>query len=101
MQDEEPVQLPVYIGLTRPPTTFGVPVIWFGILFTILGMGLVGLPSIRFKLFWAIFIVGGGYLLGRLLTEKDPFWMHILRIKAAKTPPIRNRLIWKSNSYRP
>lgn len=101
MKQNEPLSFPVYQGLTRPPTTFGVPVVWFGILFTVLGMGLVGLPSLRFKIFWAVFIVGGGYLLGRLLTEKDHFWMHILHAKVAKTPPIRNRLLWKSNSYRP
>lgn len=95
----KPERIPLYIGLTKPPTTFGIPVSWFAILFTLVGMGMIAFLSLKAKLLWGLGVGGVGYAFGYILTEREPFWMQILINKFVKTPPTRNRFFWKSDSY--
>jgi type IV secretory pathway VirB3-like protein len=101
MSQSEAVIYPLYIGLTRPATTFGVPLVWYAVLFTLVGMGMIGFLAIKAKLYWALTVGGGGYVFGLIMTERDPHWMLILWAKMTMTPPTRNRNHWKSNSYAP
>ena len=96
-----PEKDPLYAGLTQPATTFGVPVVWYAILFTLVGMGLIGFLQLKAKLLWALFVGMGGYVFGLIMTEREPFWMHVIWAKISRTPPTRNKHFWKSNSYRP
>lgn len=101
MAQSDSLLFPLYVGLTRPATTFGVPLVWYAVLFTLVGMGMIGFLAIKAKIYWSLTVGGGGYVFGLIMTERDPNWMTIFWTKMAMTPPTRNRNYWKTNSYAP
>jgi len=100
--EEEPVEIdPLFIGMTRPPMTMGVPMEFFGINFMIFGIGMVLCASLMGKALFFACLTLPLHALGILATEKDLQWMRIFLTKMNKCPPHKNRRFWKCNSYRP
>lgn len=100
--DEDQVDIdPLFIGMTRPPIFWGVPMEFFGINFIIFGVGIIAFTSLLAKLGFVILICVPLHVIAYVLTEREPHWMGIYLIKMAKCAPTRNRIFWKTNSYKP
>lgn len=100
--EEEPVSIdPLFIGMTRPPVTMGVPMEFFGVNFMIFGIGMIIFMSLTGKALFFIGITLPLHAIGYVATERDPHWMRVWLIKCSKCPPTRNKHYWKCNSYQP
>lgn len=100
--DEDQIEIdPLFVGMTRPVLVKGVPMEYFGIIFIIFGVGMIGLTSLMSMAIFFITVCIPLYLLGRLITEREPHWMSIYLTKATKCAPTRNKIFWKSNSFKP
>lgn len=92
---------PLFVGMTRPPLVWGVPMEFFGINFILFGIGMIGFVSLTGKLLFILGVCLPLHILGYIATEKEPHWMSIYMTKFAKCGPTRNKMFWKSNSYKP
>ena len=92
---------PLFVGMTRPPLVWGVPMEFFGINFILFGIGMIGFASILGKLGFILCVCAPLHVLGYIATEKEPHWMSIYLTKLSKCGRTRNRGFWKSNSYKP
>ena len=102
MAQAEPSTDPLYIALTNPVMFLGVPMMFFGANVMVLGgMGFIGFVDWAARFLWLGGVILPLHLLAYYATQKDPHWMSIWFIRATRTPPNRNRLFWKSNSYLP
>ena len=100
--EEELVEIdPLFIGMTRPPLTMGVPMEFFGINFMMFGVGMILFMSLSGKILFFAFLTLPLHALVIIATEKDPQWMQVRLTKLNKCPPTRNRRFWKTNSYKP
>lgn len=100
--EKEPVDIdPLFIGMTRPPLVWGVPMEFFGINFILFGIGMIGFVSLLSKILYVLCLCCPLHMIAYLATEKEPHWMSILLTKVAQCGPTRNRRFWKSNSYKP
>ena len=102
MLKEETIQIsPLFISMTRPPITMGVPMEFFGINFIIFGIGMIIFTSLlaKFIFFFCISLPLHG--IAYIATERDSHWMRVWITKLRQCPPTRNKSYWKSNSYQP
>lgn len=97
--DEQPILDPLFIGMTRPVTTLGVPVTYLGVLFIITAIGIIGFLSLKAKFMVLLFITLPLYGVGYMLTEYEPFWMHVYVTWLMHCPLVRNYRFWGCNSY--
>lgn len=86
----------VIVGLTRPPTLFGVPYQAF-ILFAAAVVAVFILASDLRWLLLAAPIYAGLYA----VTLKDPRFVDVFLVIAARTPTTPNRSYWGANSFSP
>lgn len=91
----------LFIGMTRPPLTMGVPMEFFGLNFILFGIGMILFMSMTGKVLWFCCLTLPLHAIGYIATEKDPHWMRVWLTKAGKCAPTRNQGFWKSNSYQP
>ena len=91
----------LFIGMTRPPVTMGVPMEFFGVNFIIFGIGMILFMSLPAKVIFFVCVNLPLHAVGYVATEKDPHWMRVWLTKLNKCAPSRNKGFWKSNSYRP
>ena len=101
MEDEQVDIDPLFIGMTRPPIVWGVPMEFFGINFILFGIGMIAFASLTGKLLFIISICVPLHILAYVATEKEPHWMGIYLTKITQCGPTRNKSFWKSNSYKP
>lgn len=100
--DEDQVDIdPLFVGMTRPVLVKGVPMEFFGIIFIIFGIGMIGFTELMAKFIFVLAVCVPLYIFGRIVTEKEPHWMGIYLTKFMKCAPTRNKLFWKCNSFRP
>jgi type IV secretion system protein VirB3 len=100
--EEDQVSIdPLFVGMTRPAQVMGVPMEFFGINFIIFGIGMIAFTSIMGKIAFAVIVCGLLHAFGYIATEKEPHWMSIYLTKITKCGPTRNRMFWKTNSYKP
>jgi type IV secretion system protein VirB3 len=99
---EEQIEIDsLFIGMTRPPVTMGVPMEFFGINFILFGIGMIMFMSLTGKIVFFSCITLPLHAVGYIATEKDPHWMRVWLTKLNKCTPTRNKGFWKSNSYKP
>jgi len=91
----------LFVGMTYPPLVKGVPMEFFGINFIIFGIGMIGFTSLTAKLLFILCLCLPLHVLGYIATEKEPHWMRIYLTKFSKCGATRNKVFWKSNSYKP
>ena len=102
MKQEIEVEIdPLFIGMTRPAVTLGVPMEFFGLNFMIFGIGMILFLSLTGKFLWFLLFTLPLHGLGYVATEKDPHWMGVWLTKIGKCPPTRNKRYWNCNSYQP
>lgn len=98
MQDkykEDPVEItPVVIGLTRPPMMMGVP---FNAFFLIIGITV--LAFLIFDTFWAAGFAPIAYIVLFSLCSYDVRILDVISVATSKTPRIRNKNFWGTNTY--
>ena len=87
---------PIVIGLTRPTTMMGVPLLWFAVT--------GGIPAALFVIFeelfaWALMPVLHG--VGYVLTVYDNRFIDILALRLQKIRISGARRLWSGNSYQP
>lgn len=92
---------PLFIGMTRPPVTMGVPMEFFALNFVLFGVGMIMFLSLTGKFVYCACLTLPLHALGYIATEKDAHWMRVWMTKAGKCAPTRNQRFWKSNSYQP
>jgi len=100
MEDAQVDIDPLFLGMTRPPMAMGVPMEFFGLNFILFGVGMIMFLPLTAKALFFICVTLPLHAAGTLATEKDPHWMRIYLTKLARCAPVRNRIFWKSNSYR-
>lgn len=86
----------VIVGLTRPPTLFGVPYQAF-ILFS---AGVVAVFILASDLRWLL-LAAPLYAVLYAVTLKDPRFVDVFLVIASKTPTTPNRSYWGANSFSP
>ncbi|MGH1377101.1 MAG: type IV secretion system protein VirB3 [Alphaproteobacteria bacterium] len=91
----------VYLALTRPPMTMGVPMDFFGVNFILTGIGIILCTSLFAMFCVLMFISLPLHGIGLLATKKDPHWISVWKTKMEKTGFTTNQRFWKSNSYSP
>lgn len=94
-EDEKPTVIPLVIGLTRPPTLWGVPY-----MAVVLVVGVSVIAWLISKSFWAILIAPVSYGILFALCARDARYLDVLQVCTSKTPRTRNRTFWGANSYR-
>lgn len=100
--DEDQLDIdPLFVGMTRPVLIQGVPMEFFGIIFIVFGVGMIAITELLMMFVFFISICMPLYLIGRIATEREPHWMSIYITKFIKCPPTRNKIFWKSNSFKP
>jgi type IV secretion system protein VirB3 len=100
--DEDQIDIdPLFVGMTRPPLVWGVPMEFFGVNFILFGIGMIGFASLTGKLLFILLACGPLHILGYIATEKEPHWIGITLTKITKCGPTLNKRFWKSNSYAP
>ena len=100
MEDDVEID-PLFIGMTRPPVTMGVPMEFFGFNFVLFGIGMIMFMSLTGKVLYFACLTLPLHAMGYIATEKDPHWMRVWLTKLGKCPPTRNKRFWKCNSYQP
>ena len=100
--DEDQIDIdPLFIGMTRPPIVMGVPMEFFGINFILFGIGMIAFLSLTGKFLFILCVCVPLHFAAYIATEKEPHWMKIFVTKYTKCGPTRNRIYWRSNSYKP
>ena len=93
-EDDDVVLTPVVIGLTRPPMMMGVP---YNAFFLIIGVTI--LAFLVFDTFWTAIIAPIAYVLLFSICSYDIRILDILSVSTSKTPRIRNKNFWGTNTY--
>ncbi len=96
MSDDKPTLTPLVIGLTRPPTMWGIPLNAFYII--------VGATLIAFLLsasFWSVLLAPMVYLAVFGLCSRDIRILDLAQVAGRRTPRTRNRPFWRTDSYGP
>ena len=101
VDDEAPAVDPLFIGLTRPPMVWGVPMLWFGMNFIIFGVGLIAFLDLLPKLMFLVTVNLPLHVFGYLMSERDAHWMRILVVRLNKCGPTKTKAFWKSQSFAP
>ncbi len=92
--DDEPLMTPLVRGLTRSPTLWGVPYMYF-----MLNGMIVSVVFLASKNLFAFLLAAPIHLLGIILILKEPKIFEILSVRAFKCPP-RSRSFWGAASYK-
>ncbi len=88
---------PLFIGLTRPPLTFGVGTMWLALESVVTMLAYVFDPSIKYLL-GAVFV----HFIGMYLYGKEPLFLELFNTKYSKCGPRFNTyLCHGKNSYDP
>ena len=95
-EDEKVEMDPLFLGMTRPPMVLGVTYTFFVINAMVTVISFLALNNL-----FAFLIGFPVHIVGYLLCLKDPRIFDIWRVRLLKTPMIRNRSFWRSNSYSP
>jgi len=91
----------VYLALTRPPMTMGVPMDFFGVNFIFTGIGIILCTSIFAMFCVVMFFSLPFHAVGLLATKNDPHWISVWKTKLEKIGFTANHHYWKANSYSP
>ena len=95
MDSDEDVELtPLVIGLTRPPMMLGIPFNAFIII--------IGVTIIAFLVadsFWAVLVAPVAYLILFSACSYDVRILDVIQVAGGKTPRIRNKNLWGTNTY--
>ncbi len=97
MRDEAPdapAMTPLVKGLTRPPTLWGVPYMYF-----MLNGVIVSVAFLASKNLFAFLLAAPIHLLGVILILREPKIFEILMVRSLKCPP-RSRAVWGATSYK-
>ena len=95
-KDDKPAMTPLIIGLTRPPTLWGVP--YMAIVVTI-GVTIIGWLTTNSV--WALLIAPTVYLVLFTLCTWDGRILDVLQVTTRMTPKTPNKAFWGANSYGP
>lgn len=95
-EDERPAFTPLVIGLTRPPTLWGVP---YMAVVVIVGITVVGWLASNDLL--ALLIAPVTYLVLFSLCARDSKILDVLQVACRKAPRTPNKQFWGTNSYGP
>ncbi len=96
-EDDEPVAIdPLFLGLTRPTMAFGVTYTYFVLNGLATTIAFLALNSP-----WAWLIGIPVHLVGVIACLKEVRFFDLWRVRLLTTPNIRNRRLWRANSYRP
>jgi type IV secretion system protein VirB3 len=92
--DDKRIVHPIVIGLTRPTTMWGVPLLWFGVTF--------GIPALLFVMLedvWWWLLAAPIYGVGYALTVYDNRFIDILFLKLRFIRLSPHRRLWGGNTY--
>jgi type IV secretory pathway VirB3-like protein len=67
----------LFLGMTRPPITMGVPMEFFGLNFILFGFGMILFMSLTGKMMFFGCVTLPLHAVAYLATEKDPHWMRV------------------------
>lgn len=87
---------PLFAGLTRPPTLFGIPSDAFGILLMVQVMAFMATRNFLVLLAFPVL-----YAIARLLCAKDPRMFRYLLLAIRTKGRGANRALWRGSSYSP
>ena len=87
---------PLFAGLTRPSTLFGIPSDAFGYLLMVQILVFMGTRNFLVLLAFPVL-----YAIARLLCAKDPRAFRYLTLWSRTKGRGRNRALWGSSSYSP
>ncbi|MBP1844382.1 type IV secretion system protein VirB3 [Rhizobium petrolearium] len=93
---EGPTFTPLVIGLTRPPTLWGVPYMAVVVTFGITVIGWLATNDLL-----ALLIAPVTYLVLFSLCARDSKILDVLQVAFRKTPRTPNKHLWGTNSYGP
>lgn len=92
--DDAPALTPLVKGLTRPPTLWGVPYMYF-----MLNGVVVSVAFLASKNLFAFGLAAPIHVIGIILILRDPKIFEILMVRGLRCPP-RSRAFWGATSYR-
>ena len=95
-EDDRPVLTPLIIGLTRPPTLWGVPY-----MAVIIIIGLTIIAWLATNTGWALLTAPVAYMTLFTLCTWDSRILDVLHVAARMTPKTPNTSFWGANSYGP
>lgn len=96
LEDDKPLLTPLVIGLTRPPTLWGVPYM--------AGVIVVGLTIIAWLVtasLLSLLTAPAAYTLLFTLCSWDARILEVLQVTTRHTPRTPNKTFWGANSYGP
>jgi len=95
-EDDKPQLTPLVIGLTRPPTLWGVPYMAMVIV-----IGLTIVAWLASNQLWSLLIAPIAFAVLFTLCSRDPRALDVLQVSARLTPRTPNTSFWGANSYGP
>lgn len=87
---------PLFAGLTRPPTLFGIPSDAFGIMLMVQVLVFIALQNFLVLLGFPVL-----YAVARMMCVKDPRMFRYLLLAARTKGRGMNRALWQGSSYSP
>jgi len=87
---------PLFAGLTRPPTLFGIPSDAFGIMLMVQVLAFIVMRNFLVLLAFPVL-----YAIARILCAKDPRMFRYLLLAARTKGRGLNRALWQGSSYSP
>jgi type IV secretion system protein VirB3 len=96
IDDEQPALTPVVLGLTRPPTLWGVPY-----MAVVLAIGLTIIAWLASSHLLALLVAPIAYLILFSLCAFDGRFLEVLQVACQRTPRTANLLFWGTTSYGP
>jgi type IV secretion system protein VirB3 len=94
LSTQAPAMTPLVKGLTRPPTLWGVPYMYF-----MLNGVIVSVVFLASKNLFSFLLAIPIHLIGTILILREPKIFEILLVRSMKCPP-RSRAFWGATSYR-
>lgn len=96
VDDEQPALTPLVLGLTRPPTLWGVP--YMAVVLSI-GLTIIGWLATNHLL--ALLLAPIAYLILFSLCARDARFLEVLQVACQRTPKTPNARFWGASSYGP
>lgn len=88
---------PIFRAITRVPTIAGVTYSYWGMMMLVSTSGIVILKSFT----WFFIFLAVCYLIGRMISRYDIFFMNIIMTRLAECARVQNDTFWGCKSYEP
>jgi type IV secretion system protein VirB3 len=86
----------LFVALTRPQMFAGVTYSWF------VGNAILAAEAfLVFRSIWVLALALMIHIVGAAFCAREPRFFDLWLVRASKCPRVRNRGIWKCNSYQP